>query len=72
MKKYFGILKNWRIMALTALAVAALAMIACDTDDIGTLLISKIAGIALAYVSVMLCIEWEDRIGELDIFKCDE
>ena len=67
--RYIKILANWRIMAITALAVLSLALLAGDTDDIRTLVCIKAAGIIIGYVTFRLAEAWKGKMPELDIFS---
>lgn len=67
--RYLKLLANWRIMAITALAVLAVAMLAGDTDDIRTLVCSKAAGIIIGYMTFRLAEAWKEKMPELDIFR---
>lgn len=67
--RYLKLLANWRIMAITALAVLAVVMLAGDTDDIRTLVCSKAAGIIIGYMTFRLAEAWKGKMPELDIFR---
>lgn len=69
--KYLLILFNWRIVALTILAVIAFVLIACDCDDFGWFLMTKLLGAVLAYACWRLSERWDSAglLNELAVFN---
>lgn len=71
--KYLTPLRNWRIVALTILAMVAFALIIGETDDLTTFVTIKAAGFALAYACYRLSCHFDRRhlIDELNVFSED-
>ena len=71
--KYIAILFNWRIVALTILAVIAFVLIACDCEDFGMFILTKLLGVALAYGCWRLSERWDAAglLKELAVFNDD-
>ena len=67
--RYMKILANWRIMAITALAVLSAALLAGDAEDIRTLVYSKASGLIIGYMTFRLAEAWKGKMTELDIFS---
>lgn len=68
--KYLQIVFNWRIVALTAIAVIAFLLIACDCADFGLFLMTKFLGAVLAYACLRMSERWDSAglLKELAVF----
>lgn len=67
MKKTVSIYKNWRVIILGLLAMTALFILAGETDNTVSLLITKGIGFGLAYIIYRLGKYWngKGKINEL-------
>ena len=67
MREHYRTLLNWRTHVLAILAAPALFLLLCISEDIITLLISKVAGAAIAYTACRLEKYWAEKgkINEL-------
>lgn len=74
MKKYLKIFKNWRLLALAVIAIAAIMHLASDSDALSLFTLTKIIGISLCYFGYKIGKEWHDdgKINEINALKCDE
>ena len=69
--KYMAIFKNWRIFALTMLVSASVILLLCDSEDIGWLIATKAAGLAMMHLSAWLHGRWQGKMNELEVFNID-
>ena len=71
MKKYLIPLLNWRVIALTLLAMAATLLVLGDTDDLTVFMLIKSAGFGLGYLCYRLSRYWDNRglINELSVYS---
>lgn len=69
--RYLKILANWRIMTITMLSLASVALLTGDADGLFELAAIKSSGLLFAYLLVMLSKAWRDKMPELDIFSDD-
>lgn len=74
MKKYLKIFKNWRLVALAVIYVAAAVLLVSDYDEISLFALTKAIGISLCFYGYKICKEWYDdgKINEINALKCDE
>ena len=68
MRKYLDIFRNWRIMALTAVALLVITLLAADTCDIAV----TATGVAVAFVWWHMYRRWKDKLPELKVFNDDD
>lgn len=69
--KYLKVFTNWRIIALTVIAAAALLLILGDGNRLNVIIFSKIVGFFLAYFAYRIGRHWHDsgEIDELNVFS---
>lgn len=67
MRKYLSIYRNWRVHALTLLAMFAMLFLAGETDDITYFFFIKIVGFGLVCLCYRLGMYWNSKgkINEL-------
>ena len=67
MKELFTPFRNWRVIVLAVLVMAAAVFILGDCDDMGYLLFTKVIGFSLAYIIYRLGKYWDakGKINEL-------
>lgn len=58
--------KNWRIIALTVMAVAAFVLIVGESDNVAALVITKFLGFAVGVFCYRIWKDWKDK-GQIDI-----
>lgn len=70
MKQYLKLFLNWRIDVLMALGIVACLLLLSECEIISTFIITKAAGVALAYTCYKLSQMWDrqGKINKLDIF----
>ena len=66
--KYLKILKNWRIIAITVMVIAALALIIGESENVVTIAIIKFIGFVLGAFCYKIAKEWHEKglINEID------
>lgn len=69
MKDFIKIIGNWRIIAVTILVMVAALLLMGDSDNIEALLLSKAAGLGMAWAAWKLARRWEGKMPELEIFN---
>lgn len=69
--KYLKIFKNWRIIALTIMGIAAALLILGDGNKITLILFAKAVGIMVGTVAYKLAKDWhkEGKIDEINVFN---
>lgn len=67
--KYMKIFTNWRIVAITALALLAMTLLAGDSDSRAAFFACKISGAIVAYATYRFAVAWQGKMPELDIFN---
>lgn len=67
MRELFTPFRNWRVIVLAVLVMAAAVFILGDCDDMGYLLFTKVIGFSLAYIIYRLGKYWNAKckINEL-------
>lgn len=66
MNNYWKFCCNWRVQVLVAIAFPATILLLGESDDMGTLIISKAAGLALAAIVWRLGKHWVAK-GRINI-----
>jgi len=69
--RYLKILANWRIITITMLFLASVALLTGDADGLLELAAIKAFGLLFAYLLVVLSKAWKAKMPELDIFSDD-
>ena len=74
MKELFTPFRNWRVIVLAVLVMAAAVFILGDCDDMGYLLFTKGVGFGLAYIIYRLGKYWDakGKINELTALAEEE
>ena len=69
--KYLAIFKNWRLIALLIMAVAAFILILGDGNRDGIIIFAKILGFFLAVFCYKIGNEWhkDGKIDEINVFN---
>ncbi len=70
-KSIFRLFANWRIDVITVLAMVALLLLMCDSDDFTALMLTKAAGLVLGWLAWRLGERWNDKMPELAMFNDD-
>ena len=72
--KYLKIFKNWRLIALAVITIAAIMLLASDSGAISLFMLTKVVGIFLCFFGYKIGKEWYDdgKINEINALKCDE
>lgn len=72
--KYLKIFTNWRIIALSVIAAAALLLILGDGNRLSIIVFAKIVGFFLAYFAYRLGKDWYNSgaIDEIKVFNDNE
>lgn len=60
-----NIYSNWRLHVLAIIAITALTLVLGETEDILTLILTKIAGFALFYLCYRLGRRWDKVLSEI-------
>ena len=68
MKNLLNLYKNWRISALTAMAIVAGVLILAESESLSTLAWTKLIGFGLAYCIYQLGRTWQaaGKLNELN------
>lgn len=74
MRELFTPFRNWRVIVLAVLVMAAAVFILGDCDDMGYLLFTKVIGFSLAYIIYRLGKYWnvKGKINELMVLAEEE
>lgn len=69
--KYLKILTNWRIIALTIIAIAAIVLIGGDGNRLFLIIFAKLVGFALLCFGYKIGNEWYKKgmIDEINVFN---
>lgn len=69
--KYLKIFKNWRIIALTVMAVAAFILILGESEKATVIAITKLIGFTLAFFCYKIAKDWHEKglINEINEFN---
>ena len=69
--KYLKIFKNWRIIALTVMVIAALILIIGESENTIAIVSVKLIGFMLGTFCYKIAKEWHDdgKINEIDEFN---
>lgn len=72
--KYLKIFKNWRIIALTIMAIAAVILIAGDGNKTNLIVFAKIIGFFVATFCYKIGKDWYEsgKIDEINVFNDNE
>lgn len=74
MKKIIDIYKNWRADMVMLTGFAAAILLCCEAEIVATLLLTKVAGVALGLASVQMFRHWSKQglINEMENFINEE